>query len=494
MNLLKKLVVCAISLALLICIVKPVSAASNGTINITNAVSGQEYTIYRLLDLESYNAATDAYSYKVALKWVDFFDSANNTGALNYVDIDSDGYVTWKSSADTDDSYAEFAKLAISYAKQNSIVNDGQNTASSSTVSFNNLDLGYYVVDTSMGSLCSLNTTNPSTNIQEKNIAPTIQKQVKEGSAFCAENDANIGDTVEFKTTIIAQKGAENYILHDKMDSALKWNSTVEVKLNDVIVSSTNYFIRTSTTTPAACSGCTFDIVFLDSFCDSLMANDIITVSYSAILDLSAVIGEPGNKNTTWLSYGDSNNTLQSETCTYAWEFCVFKYYCKSVDGSIVETPLAGAVFSLLKDSVPMNLVQDSTNSNLYKVCTKSDCGSTHTHITQITTDSTGRFKIQGLDSGVYYLKEITPPPGFNKLSSSIQITIDSTGKVNASTEHPSGVSEIKVLNKTGAILPETGGMGTTVFYVSGFVLVLFALSLMIYFRIKRKKSVDKNN
>ena len=132
-----------------------------GSITINDAVVGQTYTIYQILDLESYNASANAYAYKATTAWNTFINRDDIKGT--YVEVDAQGYVTWKGDADA----AAFAKLAQKYAKDNSITNQGSVTATSTTVSFTGLDLGYYLVDTTLGTLCSLDTTNPNVTMEE---------------------------------------------------------------------------------------------------------------------------------------------------------------------------------------------------------------------------------------------------------------------------------------------------------------------------------------
>lgn len=93
---------------------------------------------------------------------------------------------------------------------------------------FENLELGYYLVDSSLGALCSLNTTAPDAVIKDKNSKPDTEKKVEEDSTkeYGEKDDADIGQTVNFKTTISAKKGAENYILHDKMSKGLTFDET----------------------------------------------------------------------------------------------------------------------------------------------------------------------------------------------------------------------------------------------------------------------------
>ena len=149
-------------------------------------------------DLNSHNDDYTAINYKVSAKWAAFFQ--DGAKGLDYVTIDDQGYVTWKVDADK----AAFAKDAYAFAQASSIPNDGQDKATSSTVKFENLTLGYYLVQSDLGVLCSLDTTMPDVTIKEKNSQPTVDKQVQENSngTWGDTNDANIGDTVNFKTTL----------------------------------------------------------------------------------------------------------------------------------------------------------------------------------------------------------------------------------------------------------------------------------------------------
>ena len=383
--------------------------------------------------------------------------------------MDTQGYVTWVENADA----AAFAKAAQKYAKDHSIANQGSVTATTTTVSFTGLDLGYYLVDTTLGTLCSLDTTNPSVVIEEKNEAPTNVKTVQEDSnnAWGETNDADIGQTVNFKSTITAQAGAENYVFHDTMSAGLTYTGVTGITLNGTAVDASNYTV----TAPAA-DGDTFDVTFTQAFCDTLAAGDQIVISYTATLNENAVVGLPGNPNTSKVSYGDSSNTKytpESQTTTYTWDVDVLKY----TKNGETETALAGAKFTLSKSadgSSPIALV--SKGNNVYRVAKTGETGT----VTEITTDATGKFTIQGLDADTYYLTETAAPAGYNKLADAVTIVIGENGVVNGTTEAPQGVDEVKVLNQSGTELPSTGGMGTTIFYVLGSILVVGAAVLLV--------------
>ena len=150
------------------------------------------------------------------------------------------------------------------------------------------------------------------------------------------------------------------------------------------------------------------------------------------------------------------------------------------------ETALAGATFTLSKNadgSDPIALV--SEGNNVYRVAKTGETGT----VTEITTDTTGKFTIKGLDADTYYLTETKAPDGYNKLAGPVTIVIGENGVVNGTTEAPQGVDEVKVLNQTGAELPSTGGMGTTIFYVVGAVLMIGAGVLLVT---RRRMNVGK--
>ena len=448
--------------------------ATNGSITIDNAIEGQTYTIYELLYLESYNKDAGAYSYKATNEWKTFIESAAIKDV--YMHTDDQGYVTWVAA---DSAAADFAKLAQAYAAENGIAHKGTVKATGTTVKFENLELGYYLVDSTLGTLCALDTTNSAVTMKEKNAEPTNVKEVQEdaNSAWGNKNDADIGQTVNFKSTITAQAGAENYVFHDKMSAGLTFGSVTGVTLNGKTVDAANYTVKTSGF--AENHDCTFEVIFIQAFCDTLKASDQIVISYTAVVNEKAVIGSDGNPNESKVEYGESGKTTTtppSTTTTYTWKVDVLKYAEVTPEGSSAteEKPLSGAVFILSKNNkgeAPIALI--SEDNNVYRVA-KADETNT---VTEITTDSTGKFTIKGLDSDTYYLIEKTAPAGYNTLKEAVEIVIANNGKV---TYNGTVVDTVKVLNQTGTELPSTGGIGTTIFYVLGGVLMAGAFVMLV--------------
>ena len=462
----KKTMALLLALIMVFALAVPAMAAGEGSITINNAVVGQTYTIYRVFDLESYNAQTNAYAYKINNAWKAF---AQTTDAQkNYIKLDDQGYVTWVGDA-TDARAAEFARLALAYAKENEIAEVDSKKADADTVTFTGLALGYYLIDTTTGTLCALDTTNPTVNVEEKNTEPSVDKEVKENSTkqFGKNNDANIGDTIEFQATITAGKGAENYVLHDKMSEGLTFNQdSVNVTLNGTIVAADKYTVVAN---PA--DTCTFEVQFTKAFCDSLKVRDNVVVTYTATLTEAAVVAGP-NKNETHISYGEKGDlkSQPSVTNTYTWKVDILKY----TGGN--KTPLADAEFKLQRDSD--NKWATVVNGKI------TGWVAEETAATTLKSDANGMITIEGLDSGAYLLHETKAPAGYNKLKAPVAFTIRADLSVGSSTltytGKPDSISQIEVENLTGSALPSTGGIGTTIFYVVGGLLMLGAVVVLV--------------
>lgn len=453
---------------------------TKGIITVSNVKEGHTYKLYKILNLESYRyeagkANEGNYSYTlVGDAWDTFV--RDNAGKNKFFTITDDKYVTSNQGA----SAEALAKAAIEFAKEKDLeIKKTPTKDSNGNLVFSDLDLGYYLVDSSVGALCGLNTTNPAVTIQEKNDVPTVEKKVsnKANGNYDTSNYANIGDTVYFQTSITAQPGAQNYVLHDTMSNGLTFDESsisVNLKKKDeqqtkTLASPTDYVLKTSElgeTNPT----CTFYIEFTKALCDSLSAGDQIMVSYSATLNENAVIKGSGNTNETWLKYGNGTDTAHSTTTTKTYEIPVFKYAKKDND----EKGLAGAKFTLRKntnDSEPIKLIKVSDAPENTKLTYRVAKTNEENSVTDITTPPNGEFVIQGLAADTYYLTEIEAPKGYNKLAAPITVVIGEDGKVKLNAREE--VTIVKVENKTGTLLPSTGGMGTTIIYMAGAILVI---------------------
>lgn len=446
-----------------------VNAAETGSITINKAVFDETYSIYRVLDLETYDKTNNHYIYRANANFKVFVESTEASAYLEAKNENGNTYYVWKGDT-TDTRVQEFAKLAFAHAENNSIKPVASTKATSTTVEFKNLDLGYYLMSSTTAEkdtrLLSLTTTNPSATTREKNtLTPDVDKEVEEKGTYGKTNDASIGDTVNFKATIIVGAGYTDYKLRDKMSAGLTFNAnSVVVKVNNTVVDSSNYTVRTDV------SGYTFVIEFKNEYIVTLPKNTVITVTYSAILNENAVVEGEGNPNVLDLAYGDTN-TPEKQTITYSYAFDVIK-----IDGK-ERTQLTGAEFRLYDAKTGGNEIKvvlvDAT-SNTYRVARANENG---------VTIKAGKATILGLDGGTYYLEEVVAPTGYNKLTSRVEIIIS---KINSDKTFSRFSTNVE--NYTGSKLPETGGIGTTLFLTLGSILVIgFGLLLVTKLRVYKE-------
>ena len=458
------------------------SSSKDGKITINNAVTGQTYKIYRILDLQ-YNGTANSFRYVKNDKWGAFVDEQTS-----YLTVDSTtGVVTWKKDVSAEKDGAPIKALAVAagqYVKDNtSLTADDTKVADSSTVEFTGLPLGWYLVvsDLTTDAICSIDTTAKEVTIKEKNGAPTVTKEVEYASGSWGEgNDGNVGDTVNFQTTIYVTDGnPTNYVLHDQMSKGLTFKEdSIVVKKNDKPF--TDYTKETPT------DGCTFEIKFNK---DSLQTNDKVVVTYSATINSNAVVGTAGNENETWLKYGDNGETTHGKTKTYTWSFNIFKYF---TDSNNDMQYLADVEFVLYRKDNTANKTEYAQFNSNNKLTGWTEA---ENEATKLKTNATSTVAVEGLDAGTYFLKEITTPGGFNGLTSDVEVKITSscnilTGATYAveykmvneegftNTDEQEKVVPIE--NKRGTTLPGTGGIGTTIFYVVGGGLMAAAAILLI--------------
>ena len=471
----KRVLALLAALALVLAMAVPAWAEGNtGSITVQGAVNGESYSIYKIFDVTGYDMTTNPHkiTYKVTDGWASFFEKGKPGAA--YVTLDSKKQI---SATTLDSSTApKFAAAAIEWAKDSThnIKATDTKKADESGVTFTGVTNGYYLVDTSLGALCSLdNVTGNTAKISEKNKVPSVEKKVKSGDDYASSNSAKIGDTVEYKTTITINGSVEKVVLHDKMGAGLTFNETsVKVKVGVADVPEANYTLQKPGTESR--DPCTFEIEFKDNYIAGLETGTQIEVTYSATLNKNAVIGTPGNKNDTWLKYGNSGS-VTSETTTYSYSFDLVK---TDSDGTL----LAGAKFKLYADPNCTNeikLVADG--DNVYHVATTGE-----KEVQYIETKANSALTIKGLKgTTAYYLKEIEAPKGYNELENAFAFTIGSANISSNLNETSNKWDEekstgIHIINNAGTTLPSTGGMGTTVFYVVGGGLMAVAVVLLV--------------
>lgn len=458
----------------------------NGSITIKNAKANETYRIYRILDLDSYNytdgkpdEGSYSYTYKQkgnnTTEWKKFVDDNSAETGNKFFDVTDGKYVTAKTT-----DGAKIAEAALAFVTNTkSIQADSEQTPKADgTISFSGLPLGYYLVESSVGALCSLNTTHPSQEIKVKYTEPTVEKKISVNTNDLTDmKTVNIGDDVHYEVKITVGQGARNYVFHDKIDTGLQY---VEVNGKPYVDISTNHVKDTIGGKPNYLNPDpnseiemsyddkknSFTLKFVDSFIQKLDENDVITLQYQAKVTADAPMDKAIN-NTAYLNYGNNQKTKEDYTSVFTYKVPVWKYTTK--DNKV---GLPGAKFKLYKNepcTVTVPLKQENTiNEYIY----------TPENVTySLVSDTEGNLVIKGLAEGEYYLKEIEAPNGYNKLTKPIKITISHANSNKQIQVEEDGkaknVDRVEVENKTGSLLPSTGGMGTTLIYLIGGALVL---------------------
>lgn len=469
MKLIKKIAAIMFAFMMVVSMSCNVKAAGTGKITISPANPNEEYKIYKILKLESYDETKQLYSYtKTGDQWDAFIDLAVTDG---YLKINTDGYVTFSTTKNSEADIREFAQKALAYAKKNNVTATQTVTpyAGATTATIDKLDLGYYLVGSTVGALCSLDTTNPEVTVRDKNEAPTVEKKIAIDGHFdnlTSSNSAHIGEVVGFQSTISVKPGAKNYTLHDTMNEHLDFKGHLyQAHTNLGNLDLNKYIVVQNDPT----DGCTFEVSFTDAFYNDFRSQiddgslKQIVIQYLTTVKDDAVVKEE-MKNTTHLSYGDNNTTTEdSETITKTFGIPVFKYTKN-------DQALAGAEFMLSTDP---NCTDESktlkftlnNDTNKYRFAA-------HGNATLTSLDN-GRIDIEGLKAGTYYLKETKAPDGYNLLKKPVTITIDSEGKIYVDGSGEVNNGDVRVQNNSGTLLPNTGGTGTTMIYLIGGALVL---------------------
>ena len=239
--------------------------------------------------------------------------------------------------------------------------------------------------------------------------------------------------------------------------------------------------------------------------CDNVKAlgagdNSVITVEYTATLNEGAVLGSKGNPNKVYLEFSNNPNQNQGgepETGKTP-EDVVIVFTYKTVINKVDQdkNPLPGAEFALEK------FVASAKGDVEYKGVLGS-----WAEKSVIKNNAGTIFTFNGLDDGEYRIKETATPAGYNTVAD-IYFTVtaeheilsdnpaltglsgdEGTGELIFTADEQEGSLTTDIENKKGTTLPETGGIGTTVFYILGSVLVLGAVVLLIT---KKRMNMEK--
>ena len=492
-------------------------------------VDGIAYTLIDETDhaLDKEFSVQKADGTSVTVKGADWFEFVNT----------SDKNIKAKEGADV--TTEEFRLWALAYGVQT-----GDTLTASAdddpAIKWEELEDGYYFITTTTGTLVTVDSIAPDAIVKDKNMVPTVDKTVQEDSlvirdggtdgdgitGYQKQNDADLDQTVYFKTVIAAKKGASGYVLYDKMADGLTFTGIDNIAVykgnvhDDHKVDEGNYTAELGGTyydsEGAEAGNATFNITFDPGFLNSLTEDTNLIVIYSAVVNNEAAIGE-AITNDTILKYGNNTFTEESETKTYTWGIDLYKY-AGSLQGT--HTPLPGAKFILYKlvdgkiwfanfsgaspdyilNATPatawIKAPEDTTEESL--ITAAEDFFTDKA--TLVESDDTGIINMQKLDADTYYLVEVTPPKGYNKLSSKTTVVVDSDSDqddtVSGDAKHiaegitadislkndaePYGSVHADIQNNEGTVLPSTGGMGTTLFYVIGAVLVIGAGVLLV--------------
>lgn len=492
MKRMKKLASLLLALVMTMAMAMPAFAAGSNSITVVNAKDGETYNIYRLLDLSVDNEGSpSSYRYTLNDKWRAFWTTGDGK---DYIDTNTAGsniYVVWKDSMKSAEQMEAFAKAASQYASDNSISADYTAVnAASGIAKWESIDNGYYLVTSTYGIAASVASTPtyPAQTIEEKNNENTVEKKVQENverngaaASWEALNDAQIGDTITFRSKVSIAKNSVKVVYHDTMDSGFTFSGVDSVKVCTDEVCTTELGVG-NYTVELGSGGETFTVTFTDTYVAGLTdPSTDLYVKYTAVLNDD--VTDAGVKNTGIVKWGDAGASATSSTTTYTRKFEILKYDTTDT----AKNPLAGAEFKLYTSETGGTALKLAKNAagTVYRVVDTSDRGASlpsgYTLVDNdtIVTLASDKIIIEGVDSDNYWLEETKAPTGYTRLS----------GRVTVGVLASNGyLAEIK--NKSGTVLPSTGGIGTTIFYIIGSILVVGAGVLLI---VRRRMSSDRD-
>ena len=483
MNNVKKIFALLIAMVMVFAMSTSVFAAADGSITIQNTVKDSTYNVYKVFDA-TYSGDKVAYSY----------DGSNAT-FLAALQADSSPF---NCKAATSGGYAISVKDGVADSAILDFIKDQEGnfgnavatlTGDGDTQTVSNLAYGYYYITTTTGTLVTVDSALKDVTVIDKNEVippPDKAEQVANGTwteeptSGNESTTANIGDTVNYKVTgtFNRYQGEElvtKITFTDTMSEGLTSNKDVAIKINGTAVSVTptysnndrTWTVEITTATVADDGTITFNYDTPSTY----------EITYSAVINENAKIADPEN-NTFTLKYNDEAG--KSDTTE------VVSYQIKLIKHDGTDKGLAGAKFKLYDaetdgNEIPVVLVakdttgygtKDSTVDNVYRHAKTGEDG------VEMVTGITGVIVVQGLANGTYYFEETEAPEGFNKL----------TARTDATTINGDN-GEIKVVNQSGTELPSTGGIGTTIFYVVGALLVVGAGVVLV-----TRRKVDGEN
>lgn len=501
--------VLALALSTFLCATPAFAMGSDGTITVTSAnpeFKDKTITVYQMFNE---TGAGDSAHYDLVDTWEDFFTTTVNQGGVGLSGMGdelSDAAYTYIKGLEEDELPA-FAKKASDWAKDASHGITGKTSGaavlsgSSYVATVSDLAYGYYVVSPEAGStpttegrgtdaiLVNVKTSTPVTQ-ELKSTYPTVDKTVQVGDGTAGDHaSAQVGDTLTFTLTSTVPDTSEytdhyQFAFVDTLSAGLTFGEIKSVQINGTDVDTANYHA----TSPTGNGGMlridfgTADQVASESIYNAKTlfdgkAGQTITVVYTATLNENAEV-EKDQTNKVHVEYSNNPGTTGTGTShdTETHQY-TFGFDLKKTDGT---NGLAGAVFELWdKNNQPIQLVQVAGEGELtYRPAKLVDSPSTYEDgaVKQVTTPESGIIHFVGLAEGTYTLHEVSAPEGYNKVAVDPTVTISANysedGTLESWTVNSNGQNPVEVVNKAGAILPGTGGMGTVVFTVVGVVVV----------------------
>ena len=464
----------------------------NGSITISNAAKGETYTIYKLFDA-TVNADNSSIAYTGTIP----------ENLKTYFTADKHGYISANEAAKNGENMSDGLKTALKDWTKTVTTATATAESDGSALTFKGLALGYYVVTTSQGEqLISVDSTMKDVTIVDKNSStPT------ELSKTANNKDVSIGDTVtytvSFKTSNYYGAGTEakeivSYTIVDTLPDFLNNVTVTSISVN-------NDAIRDQTgATPQFDSNKKIVIKWYDEVNKQFLYDNgaTVTITYTAVVTEKATIDGAGNTNkvtVTWTTKdGEPPVPMEKEETIYTYAIALKKVNDKgqALPGAIFEFPFY------------VHTTPDTTDGAYIYAGENAGEGLTN----QITTPADGVIIVKGVKIGSYTITEVTPG-GYNKLAAPVTVEavktsststhttvyLDENGNVtNTETDKTTRVdvnieaiaaTAVVVVNKAGTELPSTGGMGTTVFYVLGAVLVMGAVVLLV----TKKRMSDAN-
>ncbi len=465
----------------------------NATITIENASKGETYTVVKLFDatVTGKEDGSIAYTGTIPDELSAYFqaDTAGNISAVE---------TTLSEEAITAMTTWAKAQTATATAESNG-----------STLVFTGLPYGYYVIISSQGAAITVHSTNPNAVVYDKNQKDTsLTKDVNDA-------DVDIGQNVIYtvKAVTVNYEGvgedAKQVVRYDIVDNLPDFLS--EVKVTKITIDGAEYLVDGNV--PQFDSNKTISIPWVDTANNSLYKNGAeVVITYTAKVTDKAIIAGAGNTNVVQLKpYLENPEKPEEPTPSDKVkqdQETIFTYATALQKIDENGNPLAGAQFAINGLTV--------TGSNGYYMVVSYDSTST-TPGTEMKCDDNGLLIIEGLNSdAVLTVSETVAPNGYNKLTTTVELKpVKMTEEVvteqtttyydaegNVVTEESSAsktvitvnthvdleAAAVKVENKKGTTLPETGGMGTTILYVGGGILVLAAIVLLI---VKRRAAAE---